>query len=106
MAPAGNLRYRLYCAGREASWALRRRIPTRFLPARSDLARTFSIGVTTYSERYERYFKPLHQKLTRIFPEVSITVAVNGHGTSEAQAAYLQRFEREICQGAPPHQLQ
>lgn len=104
MAPAGNLRYRLYCASREASWALRRQIPTRFLQARSDLAGTFSIGVTTYSERYDRYFKPLHQKLTRIFPEVSITVAVNGHGTPEAQAAYLQRFEREICQGAPRHQ--
>ena len=104
MAPAGNLRYRFYCAGREAGWALRRRIPTRLLPARRDLAGAFNIGVTTYSERYERYFKPLHRKLSRIFPEVSITVAVNGHGTPEAQAAYLQRFEREICQGAPPHQ--
>ena len=104
MAPAGNLRYRLYCAGREAGWAIRRRIPTRFLPPRRDLTGAFSIGVTTYSDRYERYFKPLHRKLSRIFPEVSITVAVNGHGTPAAQAAYLHRLEQEICQGAPPHQ--
>jgi hypothetical protein len=54
--------------------------------------------VTTYSERYERYFKPLHRKLSRIFPEVSITVAVNGHGTPAAQAAYLHRLEQEIRQ--------
>lgn len=101
---AGNLRYRLYCASREAAWALRRRVPSRFLPPRRDLAGAFSIGVTTYSERYERYFKPLHHNLSRIFPEVSITVAVNGHGTAEAQAAYLERFGREICQSAPPHQ--
>ena len=104
MASAGNLRYRLFCASREAGWALRRCIPTRLLSPRINLAGAFSIGVTTYSERYEGYFKPLHRRLSRIFPEVNITVAVNGHGTAEAQAAYLHRFEREICQAAPPHQ--
>lgn len=103
MASAGNLRYRLYCASREAGWALRRTIPSRFLPPQRDLTGAFGIGITTYSERYERYFKPLYRKLSRIFPEVSITVAVNGHGAPEAQAAYLERFVREICQGEPSH---
>jgi len=101
VASAGNLRYRLYCACREAAWRLRGQIPTALIPPRRDLSRSFAIGVTTYSERYERYFKPLYRSLSAIFPEVPLSVAVNGHGTPDAQARYLERFEQEICRTAP-----
>jgi hypothetical protein len=53
--------------------------------------------------RYERYFRPLYRALVRFFPEVSLSVAVNGHGSEEQQRHFLERFEREICQGAPAH---
>ena len=82
---------------------LRRRIPLSLIPPRRDLSKALTIGVTTYSERYESFFKPLYQSLSRIFPEVPITIAVNGHGSAESQSRYLQRFEREICQSAPAH---
>ena len=57
--------------------------------------------MTTYSARYDLYFRALYRSLCTIFPEVSLSVAVKGHGTPEEQAAYLDRFQREICAGAP-----
>lgn len=103
MTSAGNLRYRLYCSARDGVQALRRLAPPVLVPPRRDLAGCFAIGVTTYSPRYERFLKPLHAAISRIFPEVTLTVAVNGHGTPEEQARYLDRFQREICAGAPAH---
>lgn len=103
-APPANLRFRLYAGGRSAVQAARRLLPSALLPPQRDLSSAFAIGITTYSQRYDLYFRSLHQRLTTIFPEVSLVVAVNGHGTPEQQAAYLERFEREICAGAPPHQ--
>lgn len=104
MASEGNLKFRLYCAGRAGVQGLRRLAPAALVPPRRDLGGSFAIGITTYSERYDRFLKPLHGAITRIFPEVPLTIAVNGHGTAEAQASYLERFQREICDGALPQQ--
>jgi hypothetical protein len=104
LASEGNLKFRLYCAGRAGVQSLRRLAPAVLVPRRRDLGRSFAIGITTYSERYDRFLKPLHGAITRLFPEVPLTIAVNGHGTAEAQARYLERFQREICAGAPAHQ--
>ena len=104
MTSQGNLRYRLYCGARSGVQALRRRVPAALLPPRRDLSGAFAIGVTTYSARYERFLRPLHAAISRIFPEVPLTIAVNGHGSPEEQALYLERFQREICASAPPHQ--
>ncbi|MFM7268628.1 MAG: glycosyltransferase family 2 protein [Cyanobium sp.] len=99
-----NLRFRLYCAAREGVQGLRRLVPPALVPPRRDLSASFAIGVTTYSPRYERYLKPLHAAISRIFPEVPLTIAVNGHGSADAQARYLERFQREICASAPAQQ--
>lgn len=104
MSAPGNLRYRLYCSARAGIQAVRRLAPAALVPPRRDLADAFAIGVTTYSPRYERFLKPLHAALSRSFPEVSLTIAVNGHGSSEEQGRFLERFQREICAGAPPQQ--
>ena len=101
MTSSGNLRYKLYCASRQAVWAVRGCVPTSFVQPRRDLSGAFAIGVTTYSERYDRYFKPLYQSLSRLFPEVSLCVAVNGHGGQAEQSRYLERLERELCRSAP-----
>lgn len=82
---------------------MRSRLPAALVPPRRDLAGAFAIGVTTYSPRYERFLRPLYGAISRCFPEVSLTIAVNGHGTAEEHARYLERFQREICAGAPPH---
>lgn len=104
MTSEGNLRYRLYCGARSAVQAARRLLPPALVPPRRDLAGSFAIGVTTYSPRYERYLRPLHAAISSLFPEVPLTIAVNGHGSPDEQAAYLERFQREICAGAPAHQ--
>jgi hypothetical protein len=103
LASEGNLRYRLYCAGRSGVQGLRRLVPARLVPPRRDLGAAFAIGVTTYSPRYDRFLRPLYGTLSRLFPEVPLTIAVNGHGTAEEQARFLERFEREICSAAPKH---
>jgi len=101
--PPANLRFRLYRTARLLVWGLRRRLPAALVPPRLDLGPSFSIGITTYGPRYEPYFRPLYRSLSRLFPEVNLIVAVNGHGPADEHAAFLQRFEAEICRGAPEH---
>ena len=102
-APPANLRLRLYLQARQLGWSLRRRWPAALVAPRRDLAGAFAIGITTYRERYTPYFLPLYRRLSHLFPEVPLVVAVNGHGSVDEQRAFLQRFEVEICQGAPSH---
>jgi hypothetical protein len=99
----GNLKYRIYCTARSGVHALRRSIPSALLPPRRNLGSSFAVGITTYSPRYERYFRSLYAAVSRILPEVPVAVAVNGHGTAAEQACYLDRFQREICAAAPSH---
>lgn len=103
MNSPANLRFRIYSSARSTVQGLRRLVPAALVPPRRDLSRSFAIGVTTYSERYERYLRPLYRQLCLLFPEVPLTIAVNGHGTIEAQGRYLQRFQDEICAKAPSH---
>jgi len=102
-APKPNLNFRLYSLTRSALHGCRRRIPAALVPPRASLAGRFAIGITTYIERYDAYFRPLYRSLARTFPEVPITVAVNGYGDATAQRRYLGRFEAELCASAPPH---
>jgi hypothetical protein len=103
LTPQANLRFRLYITARSGVQALRRLVPPVLVPPRRDLSRSLAIGVTTYSARYDTYLRPLYGALRRIFPEVPLTIAVNGHGSAEDQARYLERFQTEICAGAPGH---
>jgi hypothetical protein len=41
----------------------------------------YSIGITTYMDRYETLFKPFLLQLIKIFPDTEIVVTANGHYT-------------------------
>jgi hypothetical protein len=102
-APKPNLNFRLYGIARSTLHGFRRRLPAALVPPRTSLTGRFAIGITTYIERYDAFFRPLYLSLARTFPEVPITVAVNGFGDITAQRRYLQRLEAELCAPAPPH---
>jgi hypothetical protein len=55
-----------------------------------------TIGVTTFLNRYERFFKPLLKKLVFLFPESRIIVIANGSVMKERQTAYLEEI-RSFC---------
>jgi hypothetical protein len=99
----GNLNFYLYSTARGLLHQSRCLIPASLVQPRRQLDQDFSIGITTYVERYEEYFKPLYQSLSRYFPEVKITVSVNGHPNTEGQQKYLLRLQEELCSTAPAH---
>ena len=101
--PRPNLNFRLYSLARSSLHGIRRRIPEALVRPRRSLSGRFAIGITTYIERYDTYFRPLYRSLSRIFPEVPISVTVNGYGDLTAQRRYLERIEVELCADAPPH---
>jgi len=49
----------------------------------------FSIGIVTYVDRYEVFFKPLIKKLTYSFPNIEINVCINGYHDKDIQQKYL-----------------
>ncbi|MDO8554713.1 MAG: glycosyltransferase [Candidatus Micrarchaeota archaeon] len=58
------------------------------LPSSSDLS--YSIGIVTYVERFEKYFVPLVKKLVEIFPDKEIICVLNGHHDINLQLTYLK----------------
>lgn len=101
--PKANLNYYLYTSARAAIHRSRWLFPVSLVPPSRWLDQEFAIGITTYIERYDRYFKPLYRMLSRCFPEVRINVAVNGHGNTGDQQQYLERLQHELCSAAPAH---
>lgn len=61
---------------------------------------SFTIGITTYKERYETYLKPLVKKLVHLFPETPIIIAVNGYHNLKEQEQYLE----QITEWVKPYQ--
>ena len=49
-----------------------------------------SIGVVTYLNRFDSYFKNLIKRLSRLFPDFDITVFINGHHDTVSQIKYLR----------------
>jgi|SRR3989344_1006889 len=49
----------------------------------------YTIGVVTYHARFDQYFKPLIEKLVRIFPDREIVAVLNGHPDQTLQLKYL-----------------
>jgi len=52
----------------------------------------FSIGVVTYVDRYESFFKTFIKSLVFLFPDIEILVAVNGYHDKNIQEAYLKKI--------------
>ncbi len=92
-----NLNYYLYKIVHSIAYCVKRCIPAFFMQPKKDLCGCFSIGITTYIERYEKYFKPLYLALCKYFPDVQIIVAVNGFSDSIAHQRYLGQLSKELC---------
>ncbi len=52
----------------------------------------FTIGITTFLDRYDNYFKELLDRLVYLFPDREIIVAVNGHVKKVEQNKYLEKI--------------
>jgi hypothetical protein len=100
-----NLNYYLYLTARSALNHARRLVPSSLIRPSRSLDQEFTIGITTYIEPYEGYFKPLYQAISRSFPEVHLCIAVNGHGHAEAQRHSLERIQQGLCSKAPHHRF-
>jgi len=85
--------YSLYWQAARLSWRV---LPLRILP---DIRNHhYSIGITTYLDRYETLFKPFLLQLLKIFPETEIVVTVNGHYHTSAQMLYLENISSFLKQ--------
>jgi hypothetical protein len=98
-----NLNFYIHRFGLATVHAAKRLIPARLIPHRLDLGGKLVIGITTYIERYEDYFKPLYKSLSFLFPDVPIVVTVNGFPDSHKQHKYLLRLQSELYDQAPSH---
>ena len=58
----------------------------------------FSIGIVTYVDRYERFFKPLIGNLVTLFPDTQIIIAINGYYNPEIQRHYLKNIREFLKQ--------
>ena len=98
-----NINYLIYLMARSALHQSKRLVPNVLVPSSIPLSSRFAIGITTYIERYDLYFKPLYIALSKIFPQAPIIVAVNGCPDADAQRIYLERLNSELCAHAPQH---
>ena len=56
------------------------------------LNHSFSLGIVTYVDRYENFFKPLITHIATLFPDTEIVVAINGYHDQEIQSNYLKKI--------------
>ena len=98
-----NFNFYLYRFCLASVHAAKRLIPIKLMPHRLALGGKFVIGITTYVERYDDYFKPLYESLSYLFPDVPIVVTVNGFPDSHKQHEYLTRIQSQLCDKAPSH---
>lgn len=61
----------------------------------------FSIGITTFKDRYHIFFKKLLKRMTYSFPGTEIIVAVNGHYDQKGQVLFLEKIKNDCA--AFPH---
>lgn len=92
-----NLNYEIYKKLYATRNLILRCIPHFLVPKNHKLGQRLQIGVTTYIDRYDEFFKPLYLNLIRIFPDIEIRVAINGFYDVDEQANYLKRVEEELC---------
>tara|TARA_R110000824_G_scaffold398202_1_gene601999 strand:+ start:1536 stop:2285 length:750 start_codon:yes stop_codon:yes gene_type:complete len=55
---------------------------------------TYSIGITTYKYRFDKWFKPLVSAIKRFRPDIEIMVAING----ENNEPFDEDFRRSVLQ--------
>lgn len=65
-----------------------------FSRAVTPLDNQFTIGITTFMDRFETCLKPLLAKLSVLFPDCHIIVLANGHVRKQEQAEYISEIEK------------
>lgn len=60
----------------------------------------FSIGITTFKDRYHLFFKKLLKRMSHLFPGTEIVVVVNGHYNKKEQLPFLKKIEH-FCSAFP-----
>jgi len=93
-----RINYGIYNFAYLAKGRFLKSVPQILVPRRSNLNDTLQIGITTYIDRYDLFFKPLYLSLKKMFPETNIYVAVNGFNDSKVQGRFLARLQNELCQ--------
>ncbi|MFN9547443.1 MAG: glycosyltransferase family 2 protein [Cyanobacteriota bacterium] len=97
MAAKENINYKMFNLFYAAKGKVLRSAPDLLVPKRVNLNSSLQIAITTYIDRYDKFFKPLYITLKRLFPEVQINIAVNGFHEREVQTQYLSRIQSELC---------
>lgn len=54
--------------------------------------KNYTIGITTYKERFDTYLHPLILHLNHLFPDTQIVVAINGFHNQQEQKIYLNKI--------------
>jgi hypothetical protein len=83
--PVRRLLYEFKWLFRSAAWLFRSGTKRHSGAVNRDL----SIGVVTYVDRYDRFFKKLIVKLVALFPDTEMIVAINGYHDQMIQNDYL-----------------
>jgi hypothetical protein len=86
----------IYFAANRLKAKFLKAIPCSIIPKRQNLSTRFQIGITTYIDRYDEYFKPLYLSLSLLFPDVDIFVAVNGFYDRDLQIKYLNQICNDL----------
>ena len=68
------------------------RISWNFVPFKQSTVQQFqySIGITTYVDRYEHLFKPFFLQLIKLFPDTQLIISSNGHFDTARQKQYME----------------
>lgn len=92
-----NINFALYNLAYKSKAKILNSIPSSLISKQTNLSKSLQIAITTYVDRYDLFFKPLYYSLCKLFPDVTIKVAVNGFHDQDIQKTYLERFYNELC---------
>lgn len=96
-----KINYKIYTSTQKVKGNILNSIPSFLIPKRTDLKNDLQIAITTYVDRYDLFFKPLLSSLRATFPDITISVAVNGFHDTRIQSEYLDRFYSDLCVDSP-----
>ena len=82
--------YKVSWAIEDFTWYFKR----PFFKPVTPLTNSFSIGVTTFMDRFETCLKPLLAKLSIVFADCQIIIVANGHYRKQEQTVYIAELEK------------
>jgi hypothetical protein len=86
-----KIKYRLSWLKEDISWFFFKRILENPKYVKNN---SFTIGITTFMDRFENCLKPLVKKVSILFPHCQIIIIANGHVKSSQQSIYLEKIVR------------